>query len=104
MPVIRISFLRCRPEQYAEFRDMMRGSAATLGPAVKGLPGLIHYHSGENEAESSFTNVSFWTSIEAAKQMDTLQPMLNLVKEFVAKGGTPIRPIVNYTQHWEIVP
>lgn len=104
MPVIRISFLRCKPEQYAEFRDLMRDSVTALGPAVKALPGLLHYHSGESEADASFTNVSFWTSMEAAKQMDTLEPMMKLVKEFIAKGGTPVRPIVNYTQEWEIVP
>ncbi len=104
MTVIRVGFMRCKPEQYAEFRDMMRDSVTVLEPAIKRLPGLIHFHSGEDEADSSFLNLSFWTSMEAAKQMDTLEPMVRLAKEFAAKGATPVRPIINYTQHWEIVP
>jgi hypothetical protein len=104
MTVIRVGFMRCKPEQYAEFRDRMQDSAAVLEPGIKRLPGLIHFYAGENEADCSLTNVSIWTTLEAARQMDTFEPMVRLAREFAADGATPVRPIITYTQQWEIVP
>jgi len=55
-----------------------------------------------DEKTSSLTNVSLWTSVEAAKQLDTFQPMLNLGKPFIAKGTTFERPIMNHTTLWQL--
>ncbi len=57
---------------------------------------------GADEATSSLTNVSLWTSLEAAKQLDTFQPMLELAKPFAAKGATFERPIMNYATLWQL--
>lgn len=53
-------------------------------------------YAGADEATSSLTNVSVWTSLEAAKQMDRFQPMLDLGKTFAEAGATFERPIMNY--------
>jgi hypothetical protein len=66
------------------------------------MPGLLAYYFGADEATSSLTNVSLWISLEAAKQLDTFQPMLELGKPFVAKGATFERPIMNYATLWQL--
>jgi hypothetical protein len=104
MTVVRVGFIRCKPELFGQIRQMMQDSLPVLEPGIKRLPGLIHFYAGENEADLSFTNVSIWTSMEAARQMDSFEPMLNLARQFTAAGATLIRPIINYAQQWEIVP
>ena len=47
---------------------------------------------------SSLTNVSLLTSLEAAKRLDTFQPMLELAKPFAAKGATFERSILKLTR------
>jgi hypothetical protein len=102
--VIRVSVLRCRPEQFAELRQMMADSMKVLESGIRKMRGLVHYYAGADEAVSSLTNVSVWQSLADAKQLDTFQPMLDLGKQFSAKGATFERPIMNYAGLWEITP
>jgi hypothetical protein len=85
-PIIRVSILRCAPERFAELRQMMIDADAVLRPGIEAMSGLIAYYAGADEATSSLSNVSIWTSLEAAKQMDTFQPMLNLGKAFAERA------------------
>lgn len=101
-PVVRVSILRCRPEQFSELKQMMAASKAVLEEGITKMRGLIHYYVGEDEALSSLTNVSIWQSLDDAKQMDTFRPMLDLGKAFAAKGATFERPIMNYATLWQI--
>ena len=100
-PVVRVSILRCPPERYAELLKMMKEDEAVLRPGIEAMPGLITYFSGADEATNSFTNVSVWTSLEGAKQLETYQPMLDLAKPYMAKGAVFERPIMNYTTLWQ---
>jgi len=104
MPTIRVSVLRCHPQQFAELKQMMAESIAVLEPGIRQMRGLIHFYVGEDEAGNSLTNVSVWRTLEDAKQLDTFQPMLDLGKVFTAKGATFERPIMNYASLWEIAP
>lgn len=104
MPIIRVSILRCKPDQFAEFKEMMAESNAVLEPGIRRMRGIIHYYAGADHAASSLTNVSIWQTLADAQQLDTFQPMLDLGKVFVAKGATFERPITNYASLWEIVP
>ena len=104
MPTIRVSVIRCHPQQFAELKQMMADSIAVLEPGIRQMHGLIHFYAGEDEAVNSLTNVSVWRTLEDAKQLDTFQPMLDLGKVFVSKGATFERPIMNYTSQWEIAP
>ena len=94
--------LRCKPEQFAAFSKMMADSHEILEPGIRKMRGLVHYYAGADEAVSSLTNVSVWRTLADARQMDTFQPMLDLGKEFAAKGATFERPIMNYAKLWEI--
>ncbi len=101
-PVVRVSILRCAPERFAELRQMMIAADAVLRPGIEAMAGLVAYYAGADEATSSLTNVSVWTTLEAAKQMDRFQPMLDLGKEFADKGATFERPIMNYATLWQL--
>lgn len=104
MAIVRVSILRCRPDQFAEFRRMMVESNAELEAGIRQMRGLLHYYAGADEAVSSLTNVSIWRTLADAQQMDGFQPMLDLGKTFAARGATFDRPIMNYASLWEIVP
>ena len=101
-PVVRVSILRCPPERFAELQQMMAEADPVLRPGIEAMPGLLAFYAGEDEATFSLSNVSLWTSLEAAKQLDTFQPMLDLGKPFVAKGATFERPIMNYATLWQL--
>ena len=100
--VVRVSILRCKPEDFAQLREMMMAALAPLEPGIGKMPGFVHFYAGADEASSSLSNVSIWTSFETAKQLDTYQPMLDLGREFVAKGANFERPVMNYTTLWEL--
>lgn len=104
MVVVRVSVLRCSPQQFPEMRQMMLESNRVLEPGIRRMTGLIHYYAGADEAVSSLTNVSIWKTLADAKQMDGFQPMLDQGKLFAAKGATFERPIMNYATLWEIAP
>jgi hypothetical protein len=101
-PVVRVSILRCPPERFAELRQMMADADPVLRPGIAAMAGLLAYYVGADEATSSISNVSLWTSLETARQLDTFQPMLDLGKPFMAKGATFERPIMNYATLWQL--
>jgi hypothetical protein len=103
-PVVRVSILRCSSDKFAEMRQMMIDAEKVLRPGIEAMRGLLAYYGGADEATSSLTNVSVWIDLGAAKQMDTFQPMLDLGKEFAAKGATFERPIMNYATLWQLRP
>jgi hypothetical protein len=101
-PVVRVSIFRCAPERFAELRQMMIEADASLRPGIQAMVGLLAFYVGADEATSSLTNVSIWTDLAAAKQLDTFQPMLDLGKTFAEKGATFERPIMNYATLWQL--
>ena len=101
-PVVRVSILRCAPECFAELRRMSAEAESVLRPGIEAMDGLLSFYFAADEATSSLTNVSLWTSLEAAKQLDTFQPMLDLGKPFIEKGATLERPIMNYATLWQL--
>ena len=103
-PVIRVSIIRCTPPLFAEMRRMMVASDPILRPGIEALPGSLTFYAGADDATSSLTNVSIWTDLASAKQLDSFQPMLDLGKVFAAKGATFERPIMNYATLWQLSP
>jgi hypothetical protein len=101
-PVVRVSILRCAPERFADLRQMMVDADAVLRPGVEAMAGLIAFYAGADEATSSLTNVSIWASLDAAKQLDRYQPMLDLGKAITASGATFERPVMNYATLWQL--
>jgi len=101
-PVVRVSILRCRAEDFAMFKEMMDAAATVLLPGITAIPGCLAYFAGADEITSSLSNVSVWRSLDDARQMDRFQPMLDLARQFVEKGVTFERPIMNYGILWQL--
>jgi hypothetical protein len=102
MSVVRVSILRCKPEQFDELRTMMDASQSVLAPGIKAMDGCLAFFVGADETTSSLTNTSIWESLADAQKLDRFQPMLDLGKEFAAKGAVFERPIMNYATLWQI--
>jgi hypothetical protein len=101
-PAVRVSIIPCAPDKFSGIRQLMIDADPVLRRGIEEMRGLLSFYSGADEATSSLTNVSLWTDLSAAKQLDTFQPMLDLGKEFVAKGAVFERPIMNYATLWQL--
>jgi hypothetical protein len=95
-------FCDARRSISAELRQMMMEADAVLRLGIEAMVGLPAFHVGEDEVTFSLSNVSLWTSLEAAKQLDTFQPMPDLGKPFIAKNAAFARPIMNYVTLWQL--
>lgn len=100
--VVRLSKGRFDPDRYAIVRQRLDESKRTLVPAIRALRGCLHFWAGVDPASNTLVNVSVWTSIDAARQMETLAAMRALADEFTQLGVTFERPIANYETLWEI--
>jgi len=52
------------------------------------MRGLIHFYAGEDETANSLVNASVWRTLEDARQLDTFQPMLDLVSRLSARRSS----------------
>jgi hypothetical protein len=102
LPVVRVSIFRCSPDKFARLRTMMVDADPILRPGIEAMNGLLTFYAGADEATSSLTNVSLWTDLAAAKQLDTFAPMLELGRKFTEAGATFERPIMNYATLWQL--
>jgi quinol monooxygenase YgiN len=100
-PIVRISRGRFPSVQYNEVRQLIEAAAEPLVPAIKQLRGLIYYHVAVDPVTNTVVNVSIWTDLDAAKQMDTLAPML-AQRPIVERAGVQFDQIANYEPLWTI--
>jgi hypothetical protein len=100
-PVVRISKGRFAPAQYDEVSRLIQASADPLVPALKQLRGLLYYHVAVDLVTNTVVNVSIWTDLDTAKQMDTLAPML-AQRRILERAGVQFDPIANYEPLWTI--
>ena len=101
--VVRLSRGTFTPDKAAEVRARLEEGRASLEPALRNLRGLLHYYVAVDEHASTMVNVSVWTTLPDAKQMDTLAPMLAQRTVF-EKLGVRFDPIGNYPTLWTIRP
>ncbi len=102
VPVVRISRGAFEPAAYSAIQERLIDSKKTLIPAIRALHGCLHYYVGIDVTSNTMINVSVWASLEDAKQMDKLAPMLALAAEFTKLGVRFERPIPNYETLWEL--
>lgn len=100
-PVVRISKGYFAPEQYDAVRALIDASAGPLVPALEELRGLLYYVASVDPATNTVVNVSIWSDLVAAKQMDTLQPML-AQRPILEAAGVRFDKIANYEPMWAI--
>ena len=100
--VVRVSRANFDPSRFAEFDALVTRQAEYLIPAIKRLPGLLHWYTGVSP-EGSTVQVSVWDSDEHAAQMNQLKEMAVVARgEMEAAGATFVRPIVHYPVNWTI--
>ena len=102
MAVVRISLGRFDADKYEMIRQLLDQSQKTLIPAIRALKGNRAYYVGIDRENSAMTNVSVWETLDDAKQMASLQAMLDLAKTFVDAGVRFERPITNHETLWTI--
>ena len=99
-PVIRVSVLRCKPEDFARLHVMMVEAEAVLRPGIEAMDGFLAFFAGADETAHAMINTSFWRTLADAQQLDHYEPMLELGRRFTAQGAVFERPIVNYGGLW----
>jgi quinol monooxygenase YgiN len=85
-PVVRISQGFFAPALLTEVRAKLEAGRSSLDPALRALPGLLHYYVAIDAESNSIVNVSVWDSLEAAEQMNTLEAMRAQREIFVQLG------------------
>ncbi len=100
-PVVRISKGRFDSARYEEVRQLIAESATPLVPALKQLRGLLYYHAAVDPNTNTVVNVSVWTDLDAARQMDTLAPML-AQRPLLEQAGVEFERVANYEPLWTI--
>jgi hypothetical protein len=100
--IIRLSRGKYPPTQHDAMAQRLSDSAASLLPAIKGLPGCLSYYAAIDEESCTLVNVSVWDTLAHAQAMATLAPMLALAGEFAALGVEFERPIINYETLWSL--
>jgi hypothetical protein len=100
-PVVRISKGHFASEQYHEIQRLIDESAQPLVPAIKGLHGLLYYSAGVDSVTNTVVNISIWTDLIAAKQMETLPEML-AQRPILEQAGVQFDKIANYEPLWVI--
>ena len=102
-PVVRISQGFFAPSLLEQVRDALQASRPSLDPALRALPGLLHYYVAVDAVSSSIVNVSVWVSPEAAAQMNDLAAM-RAQRDVFVKLGVEFQPVRSYTGLWSIAP
>ena len=100
-PVVRISKGHFAPGKYDEVERLIRDSANLLAPAIQSLQGLLYYHAGADRSTNTIVNVSIWESEQAARQIETLAPML-AQRPILEAAGVRFDEIANYTPMWKL--
>jgi hypothetical protein len=99
--VVRVSRGSFAQNRFAEVDAVNEKVSEYLIPAIRRLPGLIHWYAGVSP-EGSIVNVSVWDSDEHAAQMDRLKEMTVDARAEMEAVGVTFTPIVNYPVNWTI--
>jgi hypothetical protein len=100
-PVVRISQGFFEAQLVSEVESKLQEGKKSLEPAIRALNGLLHYYVSIDGTTGSMVNVSVWTSMYHARQMESLKEMLSQRDVFVTLG-VKFQPIRNYSGLWSI--
>lgn len=103
--VVRVSRVTFDPDLFDEVVAADMKISEYLIPAIRSLPGLVHYFAGESP-DGSFVHISIWDSEEHAEQMGRLKEMIVTARGDFTAVGVDFSPehasIVNYPITWTI--
>ncbi|MER5640656.1 hypothetical protein ABT095_27375 [Kitasatospora sp. NPDC002227] len=99
--VVRISPATFDPGRFAEADAANLRTAVYLEPAIKQLPGLLHYYVGVSP-EGSMVHVSVWDTDEHASQLSHLKEMTVVARAEMEAAGVTFGRIINHPVSWTL--
>jgi quinol monooxygenase YgiN len=101
--IVRISTGHFDASRYEEVRKLLTEGGARLIPAIKKLPGCLHYYSAISQEAGKIVHVSVWDTPEHAKQMASMPEMH---AEGIKMTALNVRfdPVVNHETVWTVTP
>ncbi len=99
--IVRISKGYFDAQRTDEVARLLAQGEASLRPAISALRGLLHYYVAIDREQAFMTNVSLWATLADAKQMSTLQAMLDQRAVF-ERAGVRFEAITNHEVLWQL--
>ncbi|ANT51934.1 hypothetical protein [Mesorhizobium amorphae] len=97
--VVRISRASFDPVRLAEVDAASKKTSQYIIPAVRRLPGLLHFYAGVSP-KGSIVQVSVWDTDEHAAQLDRLKEMVVDGRRDMEAVGVTFTPIFHYPIDW----
>ncbi|MFF1817375.1 hypothetical protein ACFVWG_08770 [Kribbella sp. NPDC058245] len=89
------------PSRYAEVDALNAKTSQYLIPAIKQLPGLIHFYAGVSP-DGAILQVSVWDSEEHSAQLGQLNEMAVIARGEMEAIGVTFTKITTYPLGWTI--
>jgi hypothetical protein len=99
--VVRASRATFDPSRFVEVDAMNTKTSTYLIPAVKQLPGLIHFYAGVSR-DGTMLQVSVWDSEEHSSQLNHLKEMVVVARGEMEAVGVKFTPVATYPVRWTI--
>jgi hypothetical protein len=93
--IVRISKGRFDLERVDEVERLLAASEEALRAPLRELPGLLHYYVGIDRDAGTVTNTSVWDTIEHARVMNELRPML-AQRPLLEGAGVVLEQVTNH--------
>jgi hypothetical protein len=100
--VVRVSRATFHPGRFAAVDAVNKKISEYLIPAIKRLPGFIHFYAGVSP-EGSAAHVSVWDTNEHGTPLDPLTEMTLDARGEAEAAGATFTPIVNYPVGWTML-
>ena len=97
--VVRISRATFEPGRFPEVDAASKKTAQYIIPALRQLPGLLHFYAGASP-KGSIVQVSVWDTEEHAAQLDRLKEMIVDGRRDMEAVGVTFTPIFHYPIDW----
>ena len=97
--VVRVSRASYDPSRFAEVDTASKKTSEYIIPAIRRLPGLLHFYAGISP-KGSIVQVSVWDTDEHAAQLDRLKEMVVDGRRDMEAVGVMFTPIFNYPIDW----
>ena len=101
--IIRIARGNFDPARYGEAVRMFEVTGSYLMPAVKRLPGMIHYYAGIARTGSG-VHISLWESEAQAEQVGNLREVKSDARSAAAAVGARMMETEVYSVVWSVRP
>ena len=97
--VVRVSRASFDPSRFAEVEAASKKTSQYIIPAIRRLPGLLHFYAGASP-KGSIVQVSVWDTDEHAAQLDHLKEMVVDGRRDMEAAGVTFTPIFNHPIDW----